>query len=557
MTTLTSQDYGSLLDKSLQFDNLKSGSLIKATIEKVGPEYVLVNTTLKSESIIPLKEFLNDKDEFSYNIGDQVTVMIETIDNGLGETCLSREKAIRIEQWSSLERAKNDATPVMGTITERVKGGFTVDLEGMRAFLPGSQVDMKPVKDMNQLEQQTMEFKIVKMDKKRNNVVVSRRALIEESNKEGRAEVLQAIEEGAELRGIVKNLTDYGAFIDLGGLDGLLHITDMSWKRVKHPSDMIQVGEEITVKVLSFDKEKQRVSLGLKQLSGDPWSDMVKRFPVGTRLIGKVNNTTEYGCFVEIDDGIEGLVHMSELDWTNKNIHPSKVVQIDQEVEVMVLDIEETRRRISLGIKQCKPNPWKEFENNHSMDEVIAAKVKSITDFGIFLGLEGEIDGLVHINDIAWNQAGEVAIRTFKKGQEVKAVILSIDSERERISLGMKQIEADPFEEFFIDHPINTVVNGTINAVDSKRVVLDLPHGLQGSIKRDEFSEAELEVGSKIQSTVANTEPKNFMIQLTTKQIKATKGKKAHQSSSQPIASATFGDLMKDKLSNQEEEQKH
>lgn len=553
MTVMTNHDYASLLDSSIHFENIKTGTLIKAIIEKVGPEYVQVNTALKSESIIAVKEFLNDKNEFSYKIGDTITVMIETIDNGLGETCLSREKAIRIEQWCSLERAKNEATPVTGTIIERVKGGFTVDLEGMRAFLPGSQVDMKPVKDMNQLENQTMEFKIVKMDKKRNNVVISRRALIEESNKEGRAEVLQAIKEGAELRGIVKNLTDYGAFIDLGGLDGLLHITDMSWKRVKHPSDMIQVGEEITVKVLSFDKQKQRVSLGLKQLSGDPWSDMVQRFPVGTRIIGKVNNTTEYGCFVEIDDGIEGLVHMSELDWTNKNIHPSKVVQIDQEVEVMVLDIEESRRRISLGIKQCMPNPWKEFDNNHSSDEVINAKVKSITDFGVFLGLEGEIDGLVHINDISWNQSGETAIRSYKKGQEVKAVILSIDSERERISLGMKQIDADPYEEFFIDHPINTVVDGTVSSIEAKRIILDLPHSLNGVIKSDEFGENEIEVGAKIQSTVACAEPKNYMIQLTTKQIKAVKATKSKSSSSNPIASATFGDLMKDKMSNQDD----
>ena len=555
MTTQTHDiSFAEMFTQAQENQSFKSKSIITGKVIAIDNEQgiVLVDAGLKSEGIIPLNEFQDKSGEFKVAVNDVVELMLETADNGYGETCLSREKAVRAQVWEHLDHAHQNAENVLGMITDRVKGGFTVDLNGVRAFLPGSQVDLKPVKEMEGIAEQELEFRVVKMDRKRNNVVVSRRAVIEGEGSEERQKVLDSLEEGAEVKGIIKNLTHYGAFIDLGGIDGLLHITDMSWKRLKHPSDLLNVGEEILVKVLSYDKEKPRVSLGLKQLSGDPWYDIIKTHPVGSRLFGRVTNIEEYGCFIEIKEGIEGLVHMSEMDWTNKNIHPSKIVEIDQEVEVIVLDIDDSRRRISLGIKQCMPNPWTEFDANHEVGQVITGQVKSLTDFGLFIGLEGNIDGLVHLTDISWTQPGEKAIREFKKGAEVSAVITAIDSERERISLSIRQLDNDPYEDFISSHPAGSQINVAIDSIDSKRVIFVLPNQLFGSVRRSDISDDNIEVGQKMDLYVAGSERKNHYVPLSV--TPTEKAERFNQSYVEEVAPATLGDLMKDKMKRNSEE---
>lgn len=558
----TVQTFAEVIEQS-SHTSCRPGTLIKGTILDIGTDFVTADAKLKSESLIPVVEFKNSDGEITVNIGDEIEFMVETSDNGFGESCLSREKAIKAAVWRDLEEAYKGATAIVGRITDRVKGGFTVDIQGIRAFLPGSQVDLRPVKDMQSIENKDLEFRIVKLDKKRNNVVVSRRAMIESETSEERTALLESIVEGQEMRGVVKNLTDYGAFIDLGGVDGLLHITDMSWKRLKHPSEMIKVGDELTVRILSYDKEKRRVSLGLKQLQGDPWYDVIKKHPQDTRLFGRVSNITEYGCFVEIADGVEGLVHMSEMDWTNKNVHPSKVVENGQEIEVMILEIDDARRRISLGIKQCQPNPWKEFENNQEVGHKVNGLIRSITDFGVFIGLDGNIDGLVHLNDLSWTLSPEKAIRTFKKGQEVNALVLAIDAERERISLSIKQMEDDPFETFLVEHPKGTKITGKISEIDSRRAILDLNHGLQGSMKRSELPD-DADIGDTANVFVISSERKNILVQLsnqaetTTAPSSAPRGKSAGAGGSGATQSgeksaATIGDLMREQLQKRDD----
>lgn len=490
-----------LLDQSLADVDMRPGSILKAEVLEIGHDYVTVDAGLKSEAYIPITEFKDAAGEVKVIPGEVVDVSLEVIEDGLGETCLSRKKAEQAAAWTDLEGAFKRAETVLGVITDRVKGGFTVDVRALRAFLPGSLVDVRPVRDISFLEGKEIEFKLVKMDKKRNNVVVSRRAVIEEETSEEREELLASLQEGQEIQGVVKNLTDYGAFIDLGGIDGLLHITDISWKRVRHPGDLLKVGEDILVKVLSFDRERNRVSLGLKQLVGDPWSDSSRRHPVGARIFGKVTNITDYGCFVEIEEGIEGLVHMSEMDWTNRNIHPGKIVSVGDEVEVMVLEIDENRRRISLGIKQCRQNPWGEFAETHALEDKVKGVVKSITDFGMFIGLDGGIDGLVHLTDLSWTEDGETAIRSYAKGQEVEAMILSIDSERERISLGIKQLEGDPYGTYMETNPRGASVEGEVVSVDDKRIEVTLAEGIVGSLRPHEF-DTQPKVGEKVTSFV-------------------------------------------------------
>lgn len=551
------QTFAELLEHSVLSPS-RQGTLITGKIIDIGPDFITVDAKLKSESLVPIAEFKNADGEITINVGDEIEFMVENSDNGFGESCLSREKAIKAAVWRDLDNAFKDSTAIIGRITDRVKGGFTVDINGIRAFLPGSQVDLRPVKDMQTIENKDLEFKIVKLDKKRNNVVVSRRAMIETETSEERTQLLDSITEGQEMRGIVKNLTDYGAFIDLGGVDGLLHITDMSWKRLKHPSEMIKVGDELTVRVLSYDKDKRRVSLGLKQLHGDPWYDVIKKHPVGSRLFGRVSSITEYGCFVEIAEGVEGLVHMSEMDWTNKNVHPSKVVESGQEIEVLVLEVDDARRRISLGIKQCQPNPWREFENNHEVDQNISGAIRSITDFGVFIGLEGNIDGLVHLNDLSWVLPPEKAIRLFKKGQEVQAVILAIDAERERISLGIKQLEQDPFESFIAEHPKGSKISGKVSEVDARKVVVDLADGLQGSLKRSDLGD-NVSVGHTIESYIISSERKNIMVQLSMQpdvQASSPSPRKSTASGSNQSGektTTTIGDLMREQFQKRDE----
>lgn len=555
MSQIQDIPFATLLSEAQNNQSFKSKAIITGKVLAIdeNQQIVLVDAGLKSEGIIPLDEFKDKSGEYKVESGDVVELMLETSDNGYGETCLSREKAVRAQVWDHLENAYDKAENVLGFITDRVKGGFTVDLSGVRAFLPGSQVDLKPVREMEGMSDQELEFRVVKMDRKRNNVVVSRRAVIEGEGSEERQKVLDSLEEGAEVKGVIKNLTHYGAFIDLGGIDGLLHITDMSWKRLKHPSDVLNVGEEILVKVLSYDKEKPRVSLGLKQLSGDPWYDIIKAHPVGSRLFGRVTNIEEYGCFIEIKEGIEGLVHMSEMDWTNKNIHPSKIVEIDQEVEVMVLDIDDSRRRISLGIKQCIPNPWKEFETNHEIGQVIQGSVKSLTDFGLFIGLDGNIDGLVHLTDISWTQPGEKAIRDYKKGADVKAVIIAIDAERERISLSIRQLETDPYDDFITEYPAGSQVTAAIESVDSKRVVLALPNGLYGSLRRSDVADDSATEGTKLDLYVTGFERKNQYVPLSVHPTQKA-DRDLSQGYKDDVSPTTFGDLMKDQMKRSSEE---
>lgn len=493
--------------------------MIKATVVAVGSDFVTVDAGLKSESNIPLDQFTNAAGEVEVKVGDVVDVALESVESGDGETLLSREKAKRNEAWIRLEEAFNDGQLVTGVIDGKVKGGFTVQLGGIRAFLPGSLVDVRPVRDTTHLEGKELQFKVIKLDQKRNNVVVSRRAVIESENSSDREKVLATLDEGQTVKGVVKNLTDYGAFVDLGGVDGLLHITDMAWKRVKHPSEIVAVGEEIEVKVLKFDRERQRVSLGLKQLGTDPWSNIAERFPIGQMIEGKVTNLTDYGCFVEIADGVEGLVHVSEMDWTNKNVPPSKVVAIGDNVKVKVLEIDEDRRRISLGLKQCKPNPWVEFAEKHSKGDKVTGKIKSITDFGIFIGLDGGIDGLVHLSDISWQKSGEDAVREFKKGEELTAIVLQVDPDRERISLGIKQISDDPFAEYTSAHRRGSIVTGTVTEVDAKGATVKLAEGITGYIRASDLARERVEDATTVLKVGDSVEAKFMSLDRKTHQI--------------------------------------
>lgn len=516
------ESFAQLFEESLKEIETRPGSIVRGVVVAIDKDVVLVDAGLKSESAIPAELFKNAQGELEIQVGDEVDVALDAVEDGFGETLLSREKAKRHEAWITLEKAYEDAETVTGVINGKVKGGFTVELNGIRAFLPGSLVDVRPVRDTLHLEGKELEFKVIKLDQKRNNVVVSRRAVIESENSAERDQLLENLQEGMEVKGIVKNLTDYGAFVDLGGVDGLLHITDMAWKRVKHPSEIVNVGDEINVKVLKFDRERTRVSLGLKQLGEDPWVAIAKRYPEGTKLTGRVTNLTDYGCFVEIEEGVEGLVHVSEMDWTNKNIHPSKVVNVGDVVEVMVLDIDEERRRISLGLKQCKSNPWQQFAETHNKGDRVEGKIKSITDFGIFIGLDGGIDGLVHLSDISWNVAGEEAVREYKKGDEIAAVVLQVDAERERISLGVKQLAEDPFNNWVALNKKGAIVTGKVTAVDAKGATVELADGVEGYLRASEASRDRVEdatlvlsVGDDVEAKFTGVDRKNRAISLS------------------------------------------
>lgn len=521
---IMTESFADLFEESLKELETRPGAIVRGTIVSIEKDIVLVDAGLKSESAIPAEQFKNAKGDLEIAVGDQVDVALDAVEDGFGETILSREKAKRHEAWVELEKAYDEKATVMGVINGKVKGGFTVEVNAVRAFLPGSLVDVRPVRDTVHLEGKELEFKVIKLDAKRNNVVVSRRAVIEEENSAERDTLLQTLDEGVEVKGIVKNLTDYGAFVDLGGVDGLLHITDMAWKRVKHPSEIVSVGDEINVKVLKFDKEKSRVSLGMKQMGNDPWEEIANRYPEGAKLTGQVTNLTDYGCFVEIQEGVEGLVHVSEMDWTNKNIHPSKVVNLGDSVEVMVLEIDEERRRISLGLKQCKPNPWEEFAKSYNKGDKVTGKIKSITDFGIFIGLDGGIDGLVHLSDISWNKAGEDAVRDYKKGDEITAVVLQVDAERERISLGVKQIDEDPFNKYLTDKKKGAIVNGKVTAVDAKGVTVTLAEEVEGYIRAADLARERVEdattivsEGDAIEAKFTGVDRKNRIINLSVK----------------------------------------
>jgi small subunit ribosomal protein S1 len=551
-----SENFQELFEQSLKTVEMNPGAIITGLIIDVDKDWVTVHAGLKSEGVIPAEQFYNDKGELDVNVGDEVQVSLEAVEDGFGATRLSREKARRAESWIELEAAHTKDEIVTGIISGKVKGGFTVDVRGLRAFLPGSLVDVRPLREITHLENIELEFKVIKLDVKRNNVVVSRRAVMESANSVEREELLASIEEGVSLKGIIKNLTDYGAFVDLGGVDGLLHITDMSWKRIKHPSEMINVGDEIDVKVLKFDRERNRVSLGMKQMGEDPWGDIKGRYPVGARAKAKVTNLTDYGCFAELEDGVEGLVHVSEMDWTNKNVHPSKIVDLGQEVDVMVLEIDEERRRISLGIKQCFTNPWDDFAGTKVKGDKVVGNIKSITDFGIFIGLEGGIDGLVHLSDISWNETGEDAVRNFKKGEEVESVVLSIDAERERISLGIKQLSDDPFNTYVSSNDKGSIVTGTIKEVDAKGAVIDLGNDIEATLKASELSRErvedvrnELTVGDSIEAKIVNVDRKTRAISLSIKAKDISDEKeavKAHRKSETDSSSpATIGDLIK------------
>ncbi|HGN1478503.1 TPA: 30S ribosomal protein S1 [Proteus mirabilis] len=516
------ESFAQLFEESLKTIETRPGAIVRGVVVAIDKDVVLVDAGLKSESAIPVEQFKNAQGELEIQVGDEIDVALDAVEDGFGETVLSREKAKRHEAWLMLEKAYEENETVVGIINGKVKGGFTVELNGIRAFLPGSLVDVRPVRDTTHLENKELEFKVIKLDQKRNNVVVSRRAVIESENSAERDQLLENLQEGMEVKGIVKNLTDYGAFVDLGGVDGLLHITDMAWKRVKHPSEIVNVGDEITVKVLKFDRERTRVSLGLKQLGEDPWVAIAKRYPEGTKLTGRVTNLTDYGCFVEIEEGVEGLVHVSEMDWTNKNIHPSKVVNVGDVVEVMVLDIDEERRRISLGLKQCKANPWQQFAETHNKNDRVEGKIKSITDFGIFIGLDGGIDGLVHLSDISWNVAGEEAVREYKKGDEIAAVVLQVDAERERISLGVKQLSEDPFNNYLSAHKKGAIVSGKVTAVDAKGATVELADGVEGYLRASEASHDRVEdatlvlnVGDAVEAKYTGVDRKNRVINLS------------------------------------------
>ena len=516
------ESFAQLFEESLNQLDTRSGNMIRGTVVAIDKDVVLVDAGLKSESAIPVEQFKNAQGELEVQVGDVVDVVLDSIEDGFGETILSREKAKRHEAWLTLEKAVEDAATVLGVINGKVKGGFTVDLNGVRAFLPGSLVDVRPLRDTSHIENREIELKVIKLDQKRNNVVVSRRAVIESENSAEREQLLENLQEGSEVKGIIKNLTDYGAFVDLGGVDGLLHITDMAWKRVKHPSEVVEVGQELLVKVLKFDKDRSRVSLGLKQLGEDPWVSIAKRYPEGTKVTGKVTNLTDYGCFVEIETGVEGLVHVSEMDWTNKNIHPSKVVSLGDVVEVVVLEIDEERRRISLGLKQCKPNPWLQFAESHNKGDKVSGKIKSITDFGIFIGLDGGIDGLVHLSDISWNMPGEEAVKAYKKGDDIEAVVLQVDAERERISLGIKQLEDDPFNSFASNFKKGSIVKGKVTAVDAKGATIEIAEGIEGYLKAQDIARERIEdattalkAGDEVEAKIVNIDRKTRAISLS------------------------------------------
>ncbi|PWQ93901.1 30S ribosomal protein S1 [Leucothrix arctica] len=551
-----SESFAELFEESLTFIEMTPGSLVNATVVEVTPDFVTVSAGLKSEGVIPAEQFKNEAGEITVVKGDVVEVALESVEDGFGETKLSREKARRLRAWEVLEEALENDEIITGIISGKVKGGFTVELGDIRAFLPGSLVDVRPVRDTTYLEGKELEFKLIKLDQRRNNVVVSRRAVVEEEYSAERDALLETLAEGKVVKGIVKNLTDYGAFIDLGGIDGLLHITDMAWKRVKHPSEIIQMGDEVDVKILKFDKEKSRVSLGLKQLGEDPWQDLVRRYPVNTRLFGKVSNLTDYGCFVEIEDGVEGLVHVSEMDWTNKNVNPSKVVTLGDEVEVMILDIDAERRRISLGMKQCKANPWDEFAKSFNKNDIVKGNIKSITDFGIFIGLDGGIDGLVHLSDISWNVQGEEAVRDYKKGDEVEAIVLAVDPERERISLGIKQMDQDPFSAYLAANPKGTIVKGTITEVTPKMAKVDLGDGIEGSLRASELSRDRVEdastilkVGEAVEAKFMGVDRKTRMMNLSIKAKDfADEAEVMKEYSNRSSSGTSLGDIFKEQM---------
>ncbi len=556
----TTESFAALFEESLSRQDMRAGEVITAEVVRIDQNFVVVNAGLKSESYIAIEEFKNDRSELEVSPGDYVAVAIEALEDGYGETRLSREKAKRLAAWQDLEKAMEEGRLVEGLVSGKVKGGLTVMINGIRAFLPGSLVDIRPVKDTNPFEGKQLEFKVIKLDRKRNNVVVSRRAVLEESQGEERQKLLETLKEGSVVKGIVKNITDYGAFVDLGGIDGLLHITDLAWRRVKHPTEVVNVGDELEAKVLKFDQEKNRVSLGLKQLGEDPWVGLSRRYPTGTRLFGKISNLTDYGAFVEIESGIEGLVHVSEMDWTNKNVHPAKVVQVGDEVEVMILEIDEDRRRISLGMKQCKPNPWEEFAQNANKGDKVRGQIKSITDFGIFIGLAGGIDGLVHMSDLSWSEPGEDAVSKYKKGDEVEAVVLSIDVERERISLGIKQLEGDPFSNYVSTHDKGSVVQGVVTAIDPKGAVVTLDGNVEAYLRASEVSRdrvedirSHLKEGDEVSTMIINIDRKNRNINLSIKAKDAAEEAEAvqkHSSDSQRAGAGTtnLGALLKAKL---------
>ncbi|MEZ5556879.1 30S ribosomal protein S1 [Haliea sp.] len=550
-----SESFAELFEESLKTVEMEPGSIVTGVVIDIDNEWVTVHAGLKSEGVIPRAQFVDSAGNCSLSIGDEVQVALETVEDGFGETKLSREKAKRAESWKELEAAHEADEVVKGVINGKVKGGFTVDINTIRAFLPGSLVDVRPVRDTAHLENKELEFKVIKLDQKRNNVVVSRRAVMEAANSVEREALLESLQEGMSVKGIVKNLTDYGAFVDLGGVDGLLHITDMAWKRIKHPSEIVEVGQEIDVKILKFDRERNRVSLGLKQLGEDPWVEITNRYPEGSRVKARVTNLTDYGCFAELEEGVEGLVHVSEMDWTNKNVHPSKIVQLGDEVEVMVLDIDEERRRISLGIKQCQQNPWDAFASQYAKGDKISGSIKSITDFGIFIGLEGNIDGLVHLSDISWNEAGEEAVRNYKKGDEIETVILSIDPERERISLGIKQLEDDAFSGFVGENDRGAIVTGEVIAVDARSVTVQLADEVEGILKASDISREKVEdarsvykVGDSVEAKIISVDRKNRSVVLSVKakdyddEKDAVKSLKDQEESSSP---GTIGDLIK------------
>jgi small subunit ribosomal protein S1 len=554
-----SESFAELFEQSLNDIDMKPGSIITGTIVDVDSDWVTVNAGLKSEGVISRQEFLDENGEFKLQVGDEVKVALDAVEDGFGETRLSREKAKRAETWMVLEQAFEKDQPVMGVINGKVKGGFTVDVNTIRAFLPGSLVDVRPVREVDHLMYKELEFKLIKLDQKRNNVVVSRRAVLESVNTAERDELLANLQEGQNVKGVVKNLTDYGAFVDLGGVDGLLHITDMSWKRIKHPSEIVNVGDEIDVKVLKFDRERNRVSLGLKQLGEDPWIEIKNRYPENTRVKAVVTNLTDYGCFAELEEGVEGLVHVSEMDWTNKNIHPSKLVHLGDEVEVMILDIDQERRRISLGLKQCQQNPWDSFAEKFKKGDRISGNIKSITDFGIFIGLEGEIDGLVHLSDISWDEPGEQAVRQYTKGDKLDTVILSIDPERERISLGIKQLSDDPFANFAGQNEKGSIVKGTVKEVDAKEAIVTLADGVEGLLKASEISRDRVEdarnainVGEEVELLVIGVDRKNRVVSLSIKAREIAEEKDSiaehKKQSATSAAPTTVGDLLKSQL---------
>jgi small subunit ribosomal protein S1 len=556
-----SESFAELFEESLINVQMRPGTIINGTVVEVRNDAVVVYAGLKSEGVIPIDQFLDDTGHVEVHVGDVVEVALDAVEDGFGETLLSREKAKRAKAWSRLEHAFESDENVTGLITGKVKGGFTVELDDIRAFLPGSLVDIRPVRDTTYLEGKELEFKVIKLDQKRNNVVVSRRAVVESEYSAEREALLESLQEGVVVKGIVKNLTDYGAFLDLGGVDGLLHITDMAWKRVKHPSEVVQIGDEIDVKVLKFDRERNRVSLGLKQLGDDPWLNLARRYPEGTRLFGKVTNIADYGCFVEIEEGVEGLVHVSEMDWTNKNANPSKLVAFGDDVEVMVLDIDEERRRISLGMKQCQPNPWDDFAAGHNKGDKVTGRIKSITDFGVFIGLEGALDGLVHLSDISWNLPGEEAVRKFRKGDEVDAVVLSVDPERERISLGIKQLDKDPFSSYVAEHPKGSIVKGKVKEVDAKAAVIELAEGVEGSLRASELARDRvgdvrtvLKVGEEIEAKFVGVDGKRRIITLSIKAKEAAEEAQALQEySKSDSATTSLGDIMKEQMGGKNE----